>query len=121
MSFSVQLAAVALQIFPEKWPNMLQEVFQALSQYQQELHVDTRVALLEFLIVLPEEISAATFITNRGKVILAELGASVGTVVPFLDNFLVKQSDPDPAKDAVLRSKALRALKSWISFGVPIE
>jgi len=119
--FPPQLAAVALQVFPDKWPNMLQEVFQGLSQYQTELGIDTRVSLLEFLIVLPEEISTATFITTRKKVINAELATSVATVAPFLNSFLVQTSDPNPAVDVALRVKALRGLKSWISFGIPIE
>ena len=121
LGFPPQLAAVALQVFPDKWPNMLQEVFQGLSQYQTELGIDTRVSLLEFLIVLPEEISTATFITTRKKVINAELATSVATVAPFLNSFLVQTSDPNPAVDVALRVKALRGLKSWISFGIPIE
>jgi len=44
---------------------MMEEVFQLLAQYGVEFGIDTRLALLEFLTVLPEEVSAATFTTAR--------------------------------------------------------
>jgi len=60
-----KISTVAIQTYPHQWTNMISDVFESFQNYSTNKGLDTRPALLEFLIVLPEEIRSANFTAQR--------------------------------------------------------
>ncbi|CAJ0637500.1 4060_t:CDS:10 [Entrophospora sp. SA101] len=122
------LTAFALQAVPDIWPNFIPNFFEILqssavaatSSQNEGVTLFVEIPLLEFLTVVPEEVSRADLIGDRKAKVNQELINSIPIVLSTLRNLLADYHG-DPDRMLLLKQKSIRCLQSWIIYGVPFE
>ncbi|RUP50577.1 hypothetical protein BC936DRAFT_138565, partial [Jimgerdemannia flammicorona] len=116
------LTAYALHAVPTKWPHFITDfchILQSGAQAQGKNPRNVKGTLLEFLTVVPEEVSTADLIGDRKAKINQELLDAVPLVITTLQTFLAEPLPPGNA-DVVVKQKALRCFQSWVQYGIPL-
>nr|CAG8636072.1 11273_t:CDS:10 [Entrophospora candida] len=113
---------------PDIWPNFIPNFFEILqssalaatSSQNEGVTLFVEIPLLEFLTVVPEEVSRADLIGDRKAKVNQELINSIPIVLSTLRNLLADYHG-DPDRMLLLKQKSIRCLQSWIIYGVPFE
>ncbi|CAG8589354.1 4704_t:CDS:10 [Funneliformis caledonium] len=121
------LTAFAIQAVPEIWSNFISDFFDylhtgslAVRAQNQGQVLFIELPLLEFLTVVPEEVSRADLIGERKVKVNQELIDSIPRVMSILKTILSNHHGY-AERDIILKQKCLRCLQSWILYGVPFE
>ncbi|CAI2175590.1 18153_t:CDS:2 [Funneliformis geosporum] len=121
------LTAFVLHAVPEIWTNFISDFFDylhtgslAVTAQNQGQALFIELPLLEFLTVVPEEISRADLIGERKAKVNQELIDSIPRVMSILRTILSNHHGY-AERDILLKQKCLRCLQSWILYGVPFE
>ncbi|KAI8142327.1 armadillo-type protein [Fennellomyces sp. T-0311] len=75
------------------------------------------MTILEFLTLVPEEVSNTDIIGGKKAQISQEIKESIPLVLSTLSSFLITTENIDPAS----QQKALGCLQSWIQYGIDLE
>ncbi|KAI9244489.1 armadillo-type protein [Phascolomyces articulosus] len=78
------------------------------------------MTILEFLTLVPEEVSNTEIIGGKRAQVLQELKDGIPLVLSTLSSFLITTSS-DTDVDVIVQQKALGCLQSWIQYGVDFE
>lgn len=119
------LTSFALQASPELWPNFIPSFINDINVEVQRPDLDDNAKLnlelakLEFLTVVPEQVSTAELLTNRKGKIQNELSSGFLIVLNLLNDILsIKEKNESIIK---LQQKSLKCLQSWIQYDAPIS
>nr|XP_061795471.1 importin-13-like [Nerophis lumbriciformis] len=117
----VALASMALNLIPHVWSQPVADMVQAFQPQSQEGSGPTQdpqlhcLALLELLIVLPEEFQTSRLERTRRARLKEALAGEWSAVCPLLRQLL--QSKDSSMK---VKEKVLRCLSSWLGLDVPL-
>lgn len=119
------LTSYALQASPEIWSNFISSFINEINVEEQRPDLDDRTKLnlelakLEFLTVVPEQVSTAELLANRKGKINQELSSGFLLVLNLINQILsVKEKNESIVK---LQQKSLKCLQSWIQYDAPIS
>ncbi|XP_053739702.1 importin-13-like [Synchiropus splendidus] len=119
----VALASMALNLIPQAWSHPVADIVQAFQPHKltregAEASPDPHVhclALLELLIVLPEEFQSSRLTQARRAQLRGALAGEWTSVCPMLCQLLQSQDSSTQVKE-----KVLRCLSSWVGLDVPL-
>ncbi|KAM9845378.1 importin-13-like [Aulostomus maculatus] len=122
----VALASVALNLIPQAWPQPVAEMVRAFQPQKPESEAATGavatqdphvhcLALLELLIVLPEEFHSSRLAQARRSQLREALAGEWTVVCPMLHQLLQSQDSSTQVKE-----KVLCCLSSWVGLDVPL-
>ncbi|KAG2223171.1 hypothetical protein INT45_011517 [Circinella minor] len=114
------LITYAFHTIPQQWNNFISESVQTMDNGARTLGIPANnisMAVLEFLTLVPEEVSNTEIIGGKRAQISQELKNSIPLVLSTLSSFL---STSDHI-DITVQQKALNCLQSWIQYGVDFE
>ncbi|KAL0078469.1 armadillo-type protein [Phycomyces blakesleeanus] len=114
------LISFALHAVPNHWHSFVAESVDALRRGGAVYGVATQnidAAILEFLTLVPEEISNTELAGNRKLQLIQELNDAVPLVLSVLSSVLFTTS----YADGTAQQKALRCFQSWIQYGIEFE
>uniref|UniRef100_A0A7N4PRD9 Importin-13 n=1 Tax=Sarcophilus harrisii TaxID=9305 RepID=A0A7N4PRD9_SARHA len=112
----VTLASLALSMLPDAWPSAVADMVallraeDAAGEWQ-----DRCLALLELLIVLPEELETSRLPPERQGLVRAMLAQEYRAVFPLLERLLLQ-----PQLPGAVKQKALKCFCSWVPLEVPL-
>ncbi|XP_077377902.1 importin-13-like isoform X2 [Festucalex cinctus] len=117
----VALASMALNLIPHVWSQPVADMVQALrpqnpedAKATQDPHLHC-LALLELLVVLPEEFQSSRLAQSRRGQLREALVGEWSAVCPLLRQLLQSQDSSNRVKE-----KVLRCLSSWVGLDVPL-
>ncbi|KAI8096689.1 armadillo-type protein [Halteromyces radiatus] len=116
----IALIAYAFQVVPNYWQQFIPQSIQAFISGAQAYGVSTEninQTILEFLTMLPEEISNAELIGGQKSQLMQEFKDGLPLVLSTLSNFLFAPETTDVS----LLQKSLKCFQSWIQYGINIE
>ncbi|CAO3600466.1 unnamed protein product [Absidia cylindrospora] len=114
------LIAYAFQVVPNHWQQFIPQSMNAFVSGAQVYGVSTQKinhTILEFLTLLPEEISNAELIGGQKAQLVQEYKDAIPLVFSTLSNLLFA---PHTTEQSLIL-KSLNCLQSWIQYGVNIE
>ncbi|XP_061549556.1 importin-13-like [Phycodurus eques] len=117
----VALASMALNLIPHVWSQPVADMVRAFRPQSPEGAKATRephlhcLALLELLVVLPEEFQSSRLTRTRRAQLREALAGEWTAVCPLLRQLLQSQDSSAPVKE-----KVLRCLSSWAGLNVPL-
>ncbi|ORX79079.1 ARM repeat-containing protein [Anaeromyces robustus] len=119
------LTSFALQASPEIWPNFISSFIDDINMEEQRPDLDDNTKLnlelakLEFLTVVPEQVTTAQLLANRKGKINEELSTGFLLVLNILNQILsIKEKNESIIK---LQQKSLKCLQSWVQYDAPIS
>ncbi|XP_061790070.1 importin-13-like isoform X1 [Nerophis lumbriciformis] len=117
----VALSSMALNLIPHVWSQPVADMVQAFqpqspegAEATQDPHVHC-LALLELLVVLPEEFQSSRLTQTRRAQLREALAGEWTTVCPLLRQLLQSQDSSTQVKQ-----KVLRCLSSWVGLDIPL-
>ncbi|XP_051943628.1 importin-13-like isoform X1 [Hippocampus zosterae] len=117
----VALAAMALNLIPHVWSHPVADMVQAFQPQSPEDAKETQdpqlhcLALLELLVVLPEEFQSSRLAQSRRGQLRAALAGEWRAICPLLRQLLQSQDSSSQVKE-----KVLRCLFSWLGLDVQL-
>ncbi|TSS97560.1 Importin-13 [Bagarius yarrelli] len=112
----VALASLILHTLLESWPNAVQDLLQAFQNTDGTSEAAARrLALLNVLIVLPEELLSRKFTPGNRARLQAALAREWTLLCPLLRELLRSEDSA-----CSMREQALRCLPPWLSLGVDL-
>ncbi|KAI8970253.1 armadillo-type protein [Mycotypha africana] len=116
----IALIAYSFHSVPDKWPHFIASTVEALQLGSQAYGVPAQTiysTILEFLTLVPEEISNSNLIGGHKLQLIGELKEGVPIVLTTISTLLFQ-----PVNSAdTLQHKSLRCLQSWIQYGINLE
>ncbi|KAI8372980.1 armadillo-type protein [Radiomyces spectabilis] len=115
------LISYAFHTIPDHWSQFIPETVNALHAGAQVYGFPAstiQYIILEFLTLVPEEISNADILGGQKSRLIQELKDSIPLVLSTLSSFLLPTDQPMPIS---MQQKALKCLQSWIQYGIPME
>ncbi|CAM0140607.1 unnamed protein product [Umbelopsis sp. WA50703] len=120
------LTAFAIQAVPNHWSNFIVETCQYFETFDQSLPenaLQNQLIILEFLTIVPEDVTTAQLIGGHKLQILQEMKDGLSYVLSKLESILTDfndQSVPDRYR-IELKKKGLKCFQSWIQYGISLE
>ncbi|XP_061150833.1 importin-13-like isoform X1 [Syngnathus typhle] len=114
----VALASMALNLIPHMWSQPVADIVRAFQPQGPEGTQDPQqhcLALLELLVVLPEELRSSRLAQSRRGQLREALAGEWGAVCSLLRQLLQSQDSSIRVKE-----KVLRCLSSWVGLDVPL-
>nr|XP_057923767.1 importin-13-like [Doryrhamphus excisus]XP_057923768.1 importin-13-like [Doryrhamphus excisus] len=117
----VALSSMALNLIPHVWSQPVADMVQAFQPQSPEGAAPTQdphvhcLALLELLVVLPEEFQSSRLTQARRAQLREALAGEWNSVCPLLRQLLQSQDSSNQVKE-----KVLRCLSSWVGLDVPL-
>ncbi|XP_061652611.1 importin-13-like isoform X2 [Phyllopteryx taeniolatus] len=117
----VALASMALNLIPHVWSQPVADMVRAFRPQSPEGAKATQeprlhcLALLELLVVLPEEFRSSRLTRTRRAQLREALAGEWTAVCPLLRQLLQSRDSSAPVKE-----KVLRCLSSWVGLDVPL-
>ncbi|RCH88597.1 hypothetical protein CU098_001683, partial [Rhizopus stolonifer] len=109
------LIAYAFHTVPDEWPDFINSTVDALQLGSQAYNIPTdtvQLILLEFLTLVPEEVTNSNLLGGRKLQLIGELKGGVPLVLSTVSSLLFAlETSP------LVQQKALRCLQSWIQYG----
>ncbi|KAI9468486.1 MAG: armadillo-type protein [Benjaminiella poitrasii] len=116
----IALISYAFHTVPDKWPNFITTTLEAITVGSQNYNISSdtvNITLLEFLTLVPEEVSNSNLMGGRKLQLIGELKGNIPMVLSSLSNFLLFSS----TNTIQIQQKSLRCLQSWIQYGFQLE